>query len=150
MAHRRNQRRHCHLLRAVQDRSGQRFIPFAQIAMCIFNLDGGIVNKDAYREGQSAKRRHIGICIAFVPVTLLSGAAKFIFTPLALAVVFAMIVSYLLSRTIVATMMHYLLPTEVSFYQNGPPSRQAAVLSGAVIKGSTIISRSFSRGTAGC
>ena len=54
------------------------------------------------------------ICIVFVPVTLLSGAAKYIFTPLALAVVFAMIASYLLSRTLVATMMHYLMPAEVS------------------------------------
>jgi multidrug efflux pump subunit AcrB len=62
------------------------------------------------------------ICIVFVPVTLLSGAAKFIFTPLALAVVFAMIASYLLSRTLVATMMHFLLPPEVSLYQAGPES----------------------------
>ncbi len=62
------------------------------------------------------------ICIVFVPVTLLSGAAKFIFTPLALAVVFAMIASYLLSRTLVATMMHFLLPAEVSLYQGGPES----------------------------
>lgn len=59
------------------------------------------------------------ICIVFVPVTLLSGAAKFIFTPLALAVVFAMIASYLLSRTLVATMMHFLLKPEVSLYQEG-------------------------------
>lgn len=57
------------------------------------------------------------ICIVFVPVTLLSGAAKYIFTPLALAVVFAMIASYLLSRTLVATMMHFLLPAEVALYQ---------------------------------
>jgi multidrug efflux pump subunit AcrB len=62
------------------------------------------------------------ICIVFVPVTLLSGAAKFIFTPLALAVVFAMIASYLLSRTLVATMMHFLLPAEVTLYQGGPES----------------------------
>lgn len=62
------------------------------------------------------------ICIVFVPVTLLSGAAKFIFTPLALAVVFAMIASYLLSRTLVATMMHFLLPAEVSLYQGGADS----------------------------
>src|ERR1700724_203052 len=58
------------------------------------------------------------ICIVFVPVTLLSGAAKFLFTPLALSVVLAMIASYLLSRTLVATMMHYLLPAEVSLYQD--------------------------------
>jgi multidrug efflux pump subunit AcrB len=62
------------------------------------------------------------ICIVFVPVTLLSGAAKFIFTPLALAVVLAMIASYLLSRTLVPTMMHFLLPAEVSLYQGGPES----------------------------
>ena len=59
------------------------------------------------------------ICIVFVPVTMLSGAAKFIFTPLALAVVFAMTASYLLSRTLVATMMHALLPPEVPLYQGG-------------------------------
>ncbi len=62
------------------------------------------------------------ICIVFVPVTLLSGAAKYIFTPLALAVVFAMIASYLLSRTLVATMMHTLLPPEVSLYQGAEES----------------------------
>jgi CzcA family heavy metal efflux pump len=65
------------------------------------------------------------ICIVFVPVTLLSGAAKYIFTPLALAVVFAMIASYLLSRTLVATMMHYLMPAEVSLYQDETNSPQA-------------------------
>jgi CzcA family heavy metal efflux pump len=59
------------------------------------------------------------ICIVFVPVTLLSGAAKYIFTPLALAVVFAMMASYLLSRTLVATMMHFLLPSEAPLYQGG-------------------------------
>jgi multidrug efflux pump subunit AcrB len=62
------------------------------------------------------------ICIVFVPVTLLSGAAKFLFTPLAMAVVLAMIASYLLSRTLVATMMHFLLPPEVSLYQGGSES----------------------------
>jgi CzcA family heavy metal efflux pump len=66
------------------------------------------------------------ICIVFVPVTLLSGAAKYIFTPLAMAVVFAMIASYLLSRTLVATMMHFLLRPEVSLYQEGSaPSPQS-------------------------
>ena len=65
------------------------------------------------------------ICIVFVPVTLLSGAAKYIFTPLALSVVFAMIASYLLSRTLVATMMHFLLPAEVSLYQEGADSSQS-------------------------
>jgi multidrug efflux pump subunit AcrB len=57
------------------------------------------------------------ICIVFVPVTLLSGSAKFIFTPLALNVVLAMTASYGLSRTLVPTMMHFLLPPEVPLYQ---------------------------------
>ena len=56
------------------------------------------------------------ICIVFVPVTFISGAAKFLFTPLALSVVFAMMTSYLLSRTLVPTMVHYLLASEVEMY----------------------------------
>jgi CzcA family heavy metal efflux pump len=56
------------------------------------------------------------ICIVFVPVAFISGAAKFLFTPLAMAVVFAMLTSYLLSRTIVPTMIRYLLAGEVSLY----------------------------------
>ncbi len=43
-----------------------------------------------------------------------TGAARFLFTPLALAVVFAMLASYLLSRTLVPTMVHYLLAAEVA------------------------------------
>src|SRR6185437_2638281 len=53
------------------------------------------------------------ICIVFVPVVFISGAAKYLFTPLAMAVVFAMMTSYLLSRTLVPTMVHYLLAAEV-------------------------------------
>src|SRR5579883_1590699 len=59
------------------------------------------------------------ICIVFVPVVFLTGAAKFLFTPLALAVVLAMSASYLLSRTLVPTMIRYLLPAELRLYQ-GP------------------------------
>lgn len=51
----------------------------------------------------------LSICIVFVPVIFLTGTAKFLFTPLALAVVFAMMASYMLSRTIVPTMSHMLL-----------------------------------------
>jgi multidrug efflux pump subunit AcrB len=61
----------------------------------------------------------LAICIVFVPVLLLTGTAKFLFTPLALAVVFAMMASYLLSRTLVPTMVHYLLKAEISLYQHG-------------------------------
>jgi multidrug efflux pump subunit AcrB len=52
----------------------------------------------------------LAICIVFFPVVLLTGVARFLFTPLALAVVFAMLTSYLLSRTLVPTMASYLLP----------------------------------------
>jgi len=58
----------------------------------------------------------ICICIVFVPVVFISGSAKYLFFPLALAVVFAMITSYLLSRTLVPTMVHYLLASEVELY----------------------------------
>ena len=49
------------------------------------------------------------ICIVFVPIFFLTGVAKYLFTPLALAVIFAMLASYLLSRTVVPTFVHYLL-----------------------------------------
>ena len=47
----------------------------------------------------------LSICIVFVPVLLLTGTARYLFTPLAMAVVFAMLASYLLSRTLVPTMV---------------------------------------------
>ncbi len=49
------------------------------------------------------------ICIVFVPMFLLSGVARYLFVPLAESVVFAMLASYLLSRTVVPTMAKYLL-----------------------------------------
>ena len=54
----------------------------------------------------------LAICIVFVPVLLLTGAARYLFTPLAMAVVFAMMASYFLSRTLVPTMAHYMLRSE--------------------------------------
>ena len=59
------------------------------------------------------------ICIVFVPVLLLTGAARFLFTPLAMAVVFAMMASYLLSRTLVPNMVYSLLRPEVKLYAQG-------------------------------
>ena len=53
------------------------------------------------------------ICIVFVPVWFITGAARSLFTPLAMSVIFAMLTSYLLSRTLVPTMVHYLLAAEV-------------------------------------
>jgi len=61
----------------------------------------------------------LSICIVFVPVLLLTGAARYLFTPLALAVSFAMLASYLMSRTLIPTMVHYMLPPEVEMYQKG-------------------------------
>ncbi len=52
------------------------------------------------------------ICIVFFPVVLLRGPAKFLFIPLALSVVFSMLASYLLSRTLVPTMARLLLEKE--------------------------------------
>jgi CzcA family heavy metal efflux pump len=49
------------------------------------------------------------ICIVFVPMFFLTGVARFLFVPLAEAVVFAMLASYLLSRTLVPTLVLYLL-----------------------------------------
>jgi len=59
------------------------------------------------------------ICIVFVPVVFIAGAARSLFVPLALAVVFAMLTSYFLSRTLVPTMMRYLLRRTASGHQ-GP------------------------------
>jgi multidrug efflux pump subunit AcrB len=59
------------------------------------------------------------ICIVFVPVVFLEGAVRFLFTPLALAVVLAMMASYFLSRTLVPTMVHFLLASEVDRYAGG-------------------------------
>ncbi len=54
----------------------------------------------------------LAICIVFVPMFMLTGVAHFLFVPLALAVVFAMVASFLLSRTLVLTMARFLLRGE--------------------------------------
>src|SRR5216683_2227364 len=54
----------------------------------------------------------LSICIVFAPMFLLSGVARYLFVPLAESVVFAMLASYFLSRTIVPTMAKYLLRGE--------------------------------------
>src|SRR5580658_7790752 len=53
------------------------------------------------------------ICIVFLPMFLLTGVARYLFIPLAEAVVFAMLASYLLSRTLVPTMAMYLFKPHV-------------------------------------
>jgi multidrug efflux pump subunit AcrB len=51
----------------------------------------------------------LSICIVFVPMFLLAGIAKYLFVPLAEAVIFAMLASYLLSRTLIPTLANFLL-----------------------------------------
>ena len=54
----------------------------------------------------------LSICIVFVPMFFLTGVAKYLFVPMAEAVVFAMLASYILSRTLVPTLAKYLLKEE--------------------------------------
>jgi CzcA family heavy metal efflux pump len=61
------------------------------------------------------------ICIVFVSVVFLTGPAKYLFTPMALAVVFAMLASYLLSRTLVPVLVNFLLGAEHSFEGHEEP-----------------------------
>jgi len=72
----------------------------------------------------------LSICIVFVPVLLLTGAAKFLFTPMALAVVFAMLASYFFSRTLVCTMAHRMLHAEMD-----PDDRRGSGLFGWIGRG---------------
>src|SRR5580692_11286344 len=62
------------------------------------------------------------ICIVFVPIFFLAGTAKYLFVPLAEAVVFAMLASCLLSRTVVPTFAKYLLPPELEQHRGHEPA----------------------------
>ena len=59
------------------------------------------------------------ICIVFVSVVFLTGPPRYLFVPMAMAVVFAMAASYILSRTLVPVMIRYLLPREALAHQRG-------------------------------
>jgi CzcA family heavy metal efflux pump len=59
------------------------------------------------------------ICIVFVPMFFLDGVAKFLFVPMAEAVIFAMISSFILSRTLVPTMAKYLLKPHAQNHEQG-------------------------------
>ena len=61
------------------------------------------------------------ICIVFVSVVFLTGPAKYLFTPMALAVVFAMLASYVLSRTLVPVLVNFLLGAEHAFEGHEEP-----------------------------
>jgi multidrug efflux pump subunit AcrB len=59
------------------------------------------------------------ICIVFIPMFFLSGVARFLFVPMAESVMFAMVCSFLLSRTLVPTMAKYLLHMHVAAGEHG-------------------------------
>jgi multidrug efflux pump subunit AcrB len=67
------------------------------------------------------------ICIVFVPMFFLTGVARFLFVPMAEAVMFAMLWSFILSRTLVPTMANYLLQQHVDHADGPPPSRNPLV-----------------------
>src|SRR4249920_2581374 len=67
------------------------------------------------------------ICIVFVPMFFLEGVARFLFVPMAEAVMFAMICSFVLSRTLVPTMANYLLHKEAHEDEARAPSRNPLV-----------------------
>ena len=77
----------------------------------------------------------LSICIVFVSVVFLNGPAKFLFVPLALAVVFAMMTSYFLSRTLVPVMVHFLLVPEVDLYREEAANEQGHGKNGQGKKG---------------
>ena len=95
----------------------------------------------------------LAICIVFVPVVFLTGPAAYLFLPMALAVVFAMLASYLLSRTLVPTMVLYLLPSEVPLYagdEHGTSCVGPAGRSGGSIRLSTASSSACGGRMSGC
>jgi multidrug efflux pump subunit AcrB len=79
------------------------------------------------------------ICIVFVPMFTLGGVSGFLFKPLAEAVVFALISSYVLSRTLVNTMARFLLAGQVHHHGETTPTRNPF----------TMFQRGFERGFAG-
>ena len=68
------------------------------------------------------------ICIVFVPMFFLTGVARFLFVPMAEAVMFAMMWSFILSRTLVPTMANYLLKPHIHHEEGPPPTRNPLVM----------------------
>ncbi len=86
----------------------------------------------------------ISICIVFVPIFFLSGPAAALFRPLAMAVVFAILASYLLSRTLVPTMARYMLHNEAHLYQ-GPDAEARRARASWSFRLSSYVDRGFER-----
>ncbi|OUL32490.1 RND transporter [Nostoc sp. RF31YmG] len=76
----------------------------------------------------------LAICIVFIPVIFLTGVAQSLFMPLGMAVVFAMLASYLLSRTVVPMLANFLLGKEVHLYTEHENFEQNLHLSSQVEK----------------
>ncbi|HEY1945631.1 MAG TPA: efflux RND transporter permease subunit [Bryobacteraceae bacterium] len=70
----------------------------------------------------------ISICIVFVPMFFLTGVARYLFVPFAESVVFALLASYFFSRTLVPTMVKFLLPAEVAKHRSGDEGRSLSPL----------------------
>jgi multidrug efflux pump subunit AcrB len=85
----------------------------------------------------------LSISIVFVPVVLLRGTAKYLFQPLAMGVVFAMLASYILSRTLIPTMVRYMLKPELHLYRGG--EGHAAVGKGPIWRIHGTFNRGFER-----
>jgi multidrug efflux pump subunit AcrB len=82
-----------------------------------WNLEKGLVLKDAILIGAEqiatpAIVATLCICIVFLPMFFLTGISKYLFVPLAESVIFAMLASYFLSRTLLPTMALYFLKTK--------------------------------------
>jgi multidrug efflux pump subunit AcrB len=84
----------------------------------------------------------LSICIVFVPIFLLSGVAYYLFAPLAMTVVFAMLASYFLSRTVVPTIMNFLLKNEHHKHESNDSNPNPVIGLSAFTKGLTVDSRS--------
>jgi multidrug efflux pump subunit AcrB len=67
------------------------------------------------------------ICIVFVPMFFLQGVARFLFVPMAEAVMAAMVCSFILSRTLVPTLANYLLRKHAHSHEEKPPTRNPLV-----------------------
>src|SRR6266851_5546739 len=88
----------------------------------------GILADDATAEvATPAFVSTLSICIVFIPILFLGGVGGALFAPLAIAVVFAMLASYLLSRTLVPTMVLYLLAPEARARHGGDAGHVAPI-----------------------
>src|SRR5208337_3798292 len=83
--------------------------------------------------------------IVFVPMFFLTGVARYLFVPLAEAVVFAMLASYVLSRTLVPTLARYLLKAHGGRRWEGSRRNPFAIFQQAFERGFMAFRRGYSR-----